>query len=421
MRRTPRLPLLTLLLTAVALVAGVLTGSPVLAAPAAAAPAPAAVPAAAAPPAATAAASAADQAVSQQMQQATALAKAGKYDAAIAQLEPLRKAGKATPRVLSLLGTLYLQVGKPREAAAVLKPLADAPDAEAAVLFNAGRAAQMLNEEAAAQAYFERSLALEPASPAARDLGLLLAHRGRVVEAYSMLRPWAIRNPRDNEAVLTAIALALDLERTAEAEQLIIALKPTDPTTVLINAKIFIQKRDGQHAVDLLTPLLAQHPKGMDGEIRRCLAEADLLIGQPKQAVALLAGADVRHPSIALLLAKAQHQSGNPAAALATLKPLADVLPNDPKGAPDPRVAGGVAIEYGRLLAETGHAPEGIAFVERATRIEPAQQEAWQALQQLLIAAGRLDDAKKAGEKAAALAPALTGTPPAADGKPPHS
>ena len=73
-----------------------------------------------------------------------------------------------TPQVQSLMGTLYLEVGKPQEAMAVLKPLADAEAAEAAVLYNAGRAALLLNQVPEARTYLTRSVFKQPASPAAR-------------------------------------------------------------------------------------------------------------------------------------------------------------------------------------------------------------------------------------------------------------
>ena len=45
--------------------------------------------------------------------------------------------------LLSLVGALYLEVGRPKDALAVLKPLADPEDSQPAVLYNAGRAAVM--------------------------------------------------------------------------------------------------------------------------------------------------------------------------------------------------------------------------------------------------------------------------------------
>ena len=53
-------------------------------------------------------------------------------------------------------------------------------------------------------------------------------------------------------------------------------------------------KKDGPGAVALLKPLLAKHPQGMDLEVRRSLAEAELLAGQPAEAVKLIDGQDGR-------------------------------------------------------------------------------------------------------------------------------
>jgi Flp pilus assembly protein TadD len=340
------------------------------------------------------------------LEHATNLARAGKFKEAVAELETLHKAGKASPRALSLLGRLYVQMHRPEEAMAILHPLIDSSQAEPATLYNAGLAALMLKRTGVAQDYFQRSVALEAASPAARELGLMLAHQGRVVEAYALLRPWAIRNTDDGEALLTAASLAVDLERPQEAEQMLAGMPQNSPAIVLLRGKVLVQKGDGKQAVALLTPLLGKHPGGMETEIRRTLAEAYLLNGQAQQAVSLLSGRVNAHPSLALLLARAQHQSGDNAGALATLHPFADKLPDDAKGVPDPRVAGGIAEENGRLLAETGNAAAGIAFLERATRIEPDRQEVWEALGKALSAAGRKDEALKAQAHAAALAQA---------------
>jgi Flp pilus assembly protein TadD len=340
------------------------------------------------------------------LEHATTLAKAGKFKEAIAELEAARKAGKASARAQSLLGRLYVQMHRPEEAMAILHPLIDSSQAEPATLYNAGLAALMLKRAGVAQDYFQRSVALEPASPAARELGLLLAHQGRVVEAYALLRPWAIRNTDDGEALLTAASLAVEMERPQEAEQMLAGMPQNSPAIVLLRGKVLVQKGDGKQAAAMLTPLLAKHPGGMETEIRRTLAEAYLLTGQAQQAVSLLSGRVNAHPTLALLLARAQHQGGDSAGALATLRPFIDKLPEDAKGVPDPRVAGGIAEENGRLLAETGKAAEGISFLERATRIEPDRQEVWEALGKALNAAGRKEEARKAEAHAAALAQA---------------
>jgi hypothetical protein len=237
------------------------------------------------------------------LQHAVELAKGGKFKEAIAELEAQKKAGPLPPRAASLLGTLYLQVGRPTEALAMLKPLADGPGAEAAVLYNAGRAALMLQKPDVAQPYFERSSQLDPASPASRELGILLAHKGRVVEAYARLRPWALSYPTDGEAALTAASLALELERPDEAAQMITGMPQDDPAILLMRAKVQIEKGDGAQAVTLLTPLLKKHPEGMETELRRDLAEGELLAGHPQQAVELLNGRVAGRPALAVLLA----------------------------------------------------------------------------------------------------------------------
>jgi Flp pilus assembly protein TadD len=364
------------------------------------------------------------------MQEVIALVRAGKKDAALARLKPLASDPAATQPELSLAGALYLQLGKPQEALAVLKPLADSEDAQPAVLYNAGRAALLSGQVDEGRVYLTRSVLKEPASPAARDLGMLMTRDGRVVEAYSMLRPWALRNPTDTDARLMAANLALQLERPDDAAQLLSGMPESDPAIRLLNGKVLILKKDGRGAVTLLQPLLAKHPQGMELEVRRSLAEAELLAGQPAEAVKLIDGHTAGHPALALLLARAQRQAGNAAAATATLKPLADKLPADGSTLPDPRPAAGIALEYGSLLVDAGRAAEAVPVYEKATRYYQ-NPDAWKGLARALEASGRKAEAQKAlaqaaeaakpaarqpgsatGAQAAAAAPSPSGMPP---------
>jgi len=333
------------------------------------------------------------------VQEAVALTKAGKAAEALAKLQALPKEA-VTPQVQSLEGTLYLEVGKPQEAMAVLKPLADAEDAEAAVLYNAGRAALLLNQVPEARTYLTRSVFKQPASPAARALGFLTAFDGRVVEAYSMLRPWALRNPDDVDARVMAASLALQLERPDDAAQLLAGLPEDQPALQLLRGKILVLKKDGPGAEALLRPLFVKHPEGMDLEVRRSLAEAELLAGHPAETVQLIDGRTAGHPALALLLARGQRQSGNAAAAAATLKPLAEKLPENAAGLGDPRPAAGIAMEYGSLLMADGHAQEAVPFLEKATRYYPQNPETWKGLAGALEASGRKEEARKAMARA---------------------
>jgi Flp pilus assembly protein TadD len=92
--------------------------------------------------------------------------------------------------------------------------------------------------------------------------------------------------------------------------------------------------------------------------------------------------------------------AGNAPAALATLKPFAEKLPDDPNTLGDPRPAGGIALEYGTLLSNAGRTLEAVAFLDRATRFTPRNAEAWRSYAKALDAAGRKDDARKAVARA---------------------
>ncbi|HEY2289533.1 MAG TPA: tetratricopeptide repeat protein [Thermoanaerobaculia bacterium] len=340
------------------------------------------------------------------------LVQAGKNAEAFQKLQAVEKDPNVTPLVLSLIGALYTEIGKPQEGLRVLKPLADAEDAQPAVLYNAGRAALRAGRVDEGRIYLTRSVLKQPDSPAARELGMLTAQDGRVVEAYSMLRPWALRNPSDTEARLVAADLAVQLERGDDAIQLLSAFPDSEPAVRLLRGKALVLKKDGPGAVALLKPLLTKHPQGMDLEVRRSLAEAELLAGQPAEAVKLIEGKTAGHPALVLLLARAQRQAGNAAAAAATLKPLADKLPANADTIGDPRPVTGIAQEYGSLLLEGGHAAEAVPFYQKATVYNPRSADAWKALARALDAAGRKDEAQKALAQAtvAANAPARQAT-----------
>ncbi len=332
------------------------------------------------------------------------LIEAGKNAEAFQKLQAIEKDPRTTPLVLAFVGALYVEIGKPQEGLRVLKPLADAEDPQPAVLYNAGRAALRSGHVDEGRIYLTRSVLKQPDSPASRELGMLTAREGRVVEAYSMLRPWALRNPSDTEARLMAADLAVQLERGDDAIQLLSNFPDSEPAVRLLRGKALVLKKDGPGAVALLKPLLAKHPQGMDLEVRRSLAEAEMLAGQPAEAVKLVEGKTAGHPALVLLLARAQRQAGNAAAAAATLKPLADKLPANADTIGDPRPVTGIALEYGSLLVAGGHAAEAVPFYEKATVYNPRGTDAWKGLAQALDAAGRKAEAQKALAQAAVVA-----------------
>jgi len=343
-------------------------------------------------------------------QEALALIEKGDAAGTIKILEALRQEKQATPPMLSLLGAVYLQEKRAKDALDVLRPLADPEEADPAVLFNAGRAALALGQAEAGQRYLERSVEKMPLSPAGRELGLLLSRQGRIIEAYRLLRPWALRNS-DLETKMIGATLALRLERPVEAEEILAGLPEKEPAIQLLRAQARIQRGDGKAALALLQPLEKDHPASFDLEIRRSLAEAHLAAGNPAAALQVLQGHTGNHPGLILLVAKAQRQSGNAQAAMATLKPLVDQMPADAKAVGDPRPAAGVAVEYGRLLLGSGNAAGAVPLLEKATRLHPGSQEAWEVYADALTAAGRAQDAAQAKQKAKEIAEAAAAPP----------
>lgn len=345
-------------------------------------------------------------------QEALALIEKGDAAGTIRILEALRQEKQATPPMLSLLGAVYLQEKRAKDAFDVLRPLADAAEADPAVLYNAGRAALALGQAEAGQRYLERSVEKMPLSPAGRELGLMLSRQGRIIEAYRLLRPWALRDT-DLETKLIGATLALRLERPVEAEEILSGLPEKEPAIQLLRAQARIQRGDGKAALALLQPLEKNHPASFDLEYRRSLAEAHLVAGNPAAALQVLQGHTGKHPGLLLLVAKAQRQSGNAQAAMATLKPLVDQIPADAKVVGDPRPAAGVAVEYGRLLLGSGNAAGAVPLLEKATRLHPGSREAWEVYAEALTAAGRAQDAAQAKQKAQEIAQAAAAPPPA--------
>jgi tetratricopeptide (TPR) repeat protein len=383
---------------------GIGLGSAFAAAPASVPPAPTAAPA----PAAPAAPPATANPLEKRFQEALAKADKGDNAGAIQILEKLRQDPAATPPVLSLLGTLYLKTNRPKEALAILKPLADAPEADPAVLFNAGRAALALGQNADGTHYLERSVQLAPSSPAARALGLLLAREGQPGPAYDILVPWIADNPNDFEPRLTAALLALHLKRLPDAARLLKGMPADNPRVRLLAGELALRQGNAKASIATLRPLVDSPPPGLDThsgmqmDARRLLAEAYLRAKQPAEAVKLLAGHG-NDPATALLLGEAQYRAGDVKAGLATLSPFAAKILKAERPR-DPDLVVEMALTYGQMLAAAGRQQEAADALVVATRIDPDNPEGWQAYGHSLTALGKKDEAAKALARAKSAA-----------------
>lgn len=341
------------------------------------------------------------------LRQALEALEAGDPQRAVDLLEPFADRSETPPQVLSLLGFLYLETDRPREALEILAPLTRIEPPQPAVLYHAGRAALAVGEADRAREYFERSIELEPGTPAARELGMLLGRDGRIVEAYRLLKPWAEAHPEDKEARLAAALAALRLRRLPEAERFLSDLPQDEPNVRLLWGRLLLQRGEPYAAIATLRPL-AEAKEG--GRATRdaigTLADAYLAVGESGKAVTLLRQvAGVQEDAmLALKLGQALYQGGELDEALGVLAPHAEaMLESEQAGQP---VAAGLAREYGRILAAAGRPRQAIPHLRLAVRHEPEAKEGWQALGQALAATGATEEAREALERFQELAEA---------------
>ena len=339
-------------------------------------------------------------AVQQTIQSALQKAQGGDLQAAIALLEPLNKPG-AHPAALSLLGSLYLQAGRSREALALLGPIAETDAAGPLILHNAARAALAEGQTQRAERYLQRAVQKAPDSPAGRDLGLLLGNDGRIAESYALLRPWAAAHPDDADVGLAAAFGAVELGRAADAAELLKGLPRDNPRVQLLRARTLALQNDPKSAIALLEPLARSGPPELLAEVRRNLAGLYLGVGDSKQAIALLQGNVGDDPTLAILLGRAHYRAGDLEASLQVLAPFAKaaLAAGDPTAPGDRAATAELELEYGQALIATSRWNEAIQALDRSTKLNPKVLEAWQLLGRAQLAAGQRDAAEKSMAK----------------------
>ncbi len=330
-----------------------------------------------------------------ELERAVEHAAAGELAEAIELLEPLAQKPDAAPAVRALLGALLVESGRAEAAHGVLAPMAAAPDADPAVLYNAGRAAAGIGRIEEAEQWLRRSLAIESGTPAARELGIVLARTGRYEEAYPLLKPWAEAAGAGEDLRTIAALCAVQLRRPAEAEAFVQNLPADRPELQLLRAEVKQLRGDPFGAIALLEPLLASAPPAMGKDVRRQLAEAYTMTAQAEKAVELLAGQVGDDPRVALQLGTAQYQSGDVDGALATLGPFAEAaLARGDEGGD--RTGLRLLVEYGRLLVGAGRHADALPYLEAATRLDSEDKRNWQQLGQALAVLGRTEEARQA-------------------------
>jgi predicted Zn-dependent protease len=339
------------------------------------------------------------------IQAALAKVQAGDVAGGIALLEPLKTGPGSHPAALSLLGSLYLRAGRPADALALLGPIADTDAAGPMILGNAAQAAFAVGQTAKAETYLRRAVARAPGSPAARDLGMLLGGDGRLAESYGLLRPWALANPDDSEARLAAAFAAVELQHADEGEELLKGLPQDNPRIQLLRARLLALEKAPQGAIALLEPILRNGPPELLPEVQRTLARLYMDTGGARKTVELLRGKTEGDPSLALLLGRAQNQTGDAAAAAEALAPFAKagLADKEPATPGDRAAAAALELEYGQALLTLSKPAEAIPALDLSTRLDPSSARGWQLLGQAQLAAGQRDAAAKSAAKAKAL------------------
>ena len=303
------------------------------------------------------------------------------------------------------LGVLLLEIGRPERALDVLAPLADRDPPDPAALFNAGRAAEALGRFQDAASHYQRSIAVEPRSPALRALGMLIGRLGRAGDAYEYLRAWTAANPNDRAARRAAASGAVELQRLPDAEALIEGLDPQDPAVKLLRGRVLLLRGDPWGALGELQPLAEAPPPPLERSIRSTLAGAYLLVGEADGAVEQLERLSPEDPELVGRLARAYYQAGRTGDAIDALAPFVEPLVTAPPPDDAPKaLARELTYEYGRYLHAAGESERALPFLRLAADLDPNLAETFQALGQVLAALGRREEAETAIQQSQELA-----------------
>ena len=331
------------------------------------------------------------------LSEALALAEQGDPAGAIAALERHVAEPNAPDVAFAALGALLLETGDPKRALDVLTPLADRDPPDPAALFNAGRAAEALGRFQDAASHYQRSIAVEPRSPALRALGMLIGRLGRAGDAYEYLRAWTAANPNDRAARLAAASGAVELQRLPDAEALIEGLDPQDPAVKLLRGRVLLLRGDPWGALGELQPLAVAPPPRLERSIRSTLAGTYLLVGEADGAVEQLERLSPEDPELVGRLARAYYQAGRTGDAIDALAPFVEPLVTAPPPDDAPKaLARELTYEYGRYLHAAGEAERALPFLVLAADLDPNHSETFQALGQVLSALGRRQEAEAA-------------------------
>ena len=252
-----------------------------------------------------------------------------------------------------------LETDGTRSLDALIELDADRPDARATHEVEAGKRLATRLEADRARRLLE-SAPPSSAPTAAAALGRLESRLGNHTEARAA---WARAMETGGESAGALVGMGRaehGLGNTVAAERSLrraVAIQPENPDALLALGTVLEGSDRAPEAVPLLRKAHALAPQGASTEVP--LARALRKVGEFEDAIALLDEADQRDPAVLRELARSQEASGDLAAADATLRVAARLVPDD----------AGLLEQRARVLEASGDAEGALADRELASRI----------------------------------------------------
>ena len=323
-------------------------------------------------------------------------------------------------------GRLALADDDYEDALPFLETAAAASDPPPGAAFELGRCLALLGRRAEAVRWLRRAAAEAPQDPAVRfrlgqslaqDPDPALAAEGeRVLAGYEESRLRARRrdlllagiHEADRDGWVELLGLLLDggeLEEAGRVAAAAAARFPADPAFVIGRARVRLESGDPPGAASILAPLVPPPGDPLEGaslSAARWLADARLRSGDPAAAARLFnrvltAGGDRISPRIRAAAATASAMSGDPGRALGLFDQALRQTAGPARAA--------LLADSALVLEMLARPLEAEARYREALALDPAHRASTLGLAELLLRAGRREEAAEVLRAALRLAP----------------
>ncbi len=288
-----------------------------------------------------------------------------------------------------LLGTVYLQLGEPRQALSVLEPARRQAGEDYRLLGLLGIAHMRVGNHLLATQLLEQAAELSGGAPGiVTELANLRFQRGQRAQALDELGAVFDKDPNQFRAGMLLMTLQLRSGRAADAVKVserLIALEPDNLTLLNLRAMAQLGSGDATAARATLERALAVDPGFVTAHVN--LAKLELAQGQTEQAIARLSGQLAAYPGNGVLM----YELGRVYAAADRLDEAAlwwEKARSVDAAALAPRLA------LAELYRQRQAPAKALALAEEAVQRAPEDLAALAALGQLQLAAGQREPAQ---------------------------